>query len=82
MNNEINQIKLDAMLKQRELKEKFGDGAIVLVEFHLTELMVLFERFKPYRTHVRDIITDKLNFWLEVKHAIEKDATTLSAGHA
>lgn len=74
MQNEINQTKLDAILKQRELEEKYGSGAMVLVEFHLTELMLIHESLKPYRISIRDIITQKINFWLEVKHAIEKNA--------
>lgn len=75
MQNEINQTKLDALLKQRELEEKYGSGAMVLVEFHLTELMSIHESLKPYRIAIlRDIITEKINFWLEVKHAIEKNA--------
>lgn len=74
MQNEINQTKLDAILKRRELEEKYGSGAMVLVEFHLTELMSIHESLKPYRIAIRDIITEKINFWLEVKHAIEKNA--------
>lgn len=74
MQNEINQTKLDAILKQRELEGKYGPGAMVLVEFHLTELMAIHESLKPYRIAIRDIITQKINFWLEVKHAIEKNA--------
>lgn len=86
MQNEINQTKLSVILKKRELEKKYGSGAIILLEFHLTELMAIYESFKPYRftvrIAVRDVIAQKINFWLQVKHAIENDATTLPKGDA